>query len=268
MSRAISVGAVKKLLYDVLEESEDRIVLNRWVNGFIIGLILLSIPILILETVESLESAYRYVFLSLEILTVAVFSLEYVARVWIADLKPDFQDCLYPRLRYLISAEAVIDLLTILPFFLPLLANYLRLLRTLRLFRLVRVMKIGRYSEAIETMGRVIFKKRAELGVAMMIVAIVLVFTSALMYTIEGSVQPEAFSSIPATMWWTVATLTTVGSSNIYPITTAGKLLGGFMAIFFLGLFALPAGIIAGGFGEEIESKKTHICPHCGEKLD
>lgn len=268
MRKTIPVGPLKKFLYDALEESENRIALNRRVNGFIMALILLSVLLLILETVDSFESAYAPLFLGLEIFTVSVFALEYAARAWIADLKPDFQRYRYPRLRYLVSAAAIIDLLAILPFFLPLLMNDLRLLRTLRLFRLLRVMKLGRYSDAIQTMGRVISKKRAELGVTMMVVSILLVFTSALMYAIESSAQPEAFSSIPATMWWSVATLTTVGYGDVYPVTTTGKLLGSLMAIFCLGLFALPAGILAGGFSEEVESQKTRVCPHCGEEVD
>lgn len=268
MYETIPVSPLKKFFYDALEESEDRVTLNRWVSGFIVSLILLSMLLLILETVESLEAAYRSLFLSLEIVVVSVFTFEYIVRVWIADLKPDFQHYRYPRLRYLVSADAIIDLLAILPFFLPLLGNYLRFLRALRLFRLVRLMKIGRYSEAIQTIGRVISKKRAELGVTVVIVVILLVFISALMYIIEGPAQPEAFSSIPVTMWWILATLTSAGDSDIYPITTAGKLLSGFVAIFFLGLFALPAGIIAGGFSEEIESQKTRTCPHCGEEID
>lgn len=87
------------------------------------------------------------------------------------------------------------------------------------------------------------------------------------MYYVENEAQPENFSSIPATMWWGIATLTTVGYGDIYPVTGLGKLLGGFIAIVGIGLFALPAGILASGFSEELskDKQKSNFCPHCGQ---
>ena len=130
-----------------------------------------------------------------------------------------------------------------------------RILRLLRLFRLVRIFKMGRYSTAFRMIANVLNRRKEELLVTLTIVLLVLVLASSLMYYVEHEVQPEAFSSIPATMWWGVATLTTVGYGDVYPITSIGRVLGAFIAIMGVGIFALPAGIIASGFEAEIRKK-------------
>jgi len=129
---------------------------------------------------------------------------------------------------------------------------------------------MGRYSEALKTFGIVLKRRKEELLMAVFSVLILLVIASSLMYFVENEAQPEAFSSIPVAMWWGVVTLTTVGYGDVYPITAAGKLLGAIMALLGIGMFALPAGILASGFAEEIQrrQKKRRICPHCGKDID
>ena len=115
-----------------------------------------------------------------------------------------------------------------------------------------------------------IFDKRAELTVTVTLLAVLLVLASSGVYFAEKSAQPEVFSSIPAAMWWAVATLTTVGYGDVYPITSAGKLLGAVVAILGIGMFALPTGILGAGFMEEIHRRKgvPRTCPHCGEPIE
>jgi voltage-gated potassium channel len=133
-----------------------------------------------------------------------------------------------------------------------------------------RVAKFGRYSKAIATFGRVVSAKRAEFLTIFSILVILLILASSLMYYVENDAQPDKFSSIPATMWWGIATLTTIGYGDIYPITGLGKLLAGLVAVLGIGMFALPTGILGAAFVEEIQGvkRKRSLCSKCGAELD
>lgn len=126
----------------------------------------------------------------------------------------------------------------------------LRMLRVIRLFRLLRILKLVRYSKAQDTLQRVMILKKPELVVTFSIGFVLLIFSSSAMYILENAAQPEKFSSIPATMWWAIATLTTIGYGDMYPMTEFGKFMGSIIAIIGVGLFALPAAIIASGLNE------------------
>ncbi|MDQ3101703.1 MAG: potassium channel family protein, partial [Bacteroidota bacterium] len=127
--------------------------------------------------------------------------------------------------------------------------------------------KLARYMNALNMIRHVFKEKREELTISLIFTLFILLMTSAMMYYVENAAQPEAFVSIPQTMWWGIATLTTVGYGDVYPITPLGKLLGGAIALIGVGLFALPAGILASGFGEELaHKKKHHTCPNCGHE--
>lgn len=153
---------------------------------------------------------------------------------------------------------ALIDLFAILPFFLPLLIPIdLRFIRALRLLRIFRLLKLGRYSYALSLLSRSLQNIKEVIAVAFFALVIILILASSMMFYIENEAQPEKFSSIPDTMWWAIATLTTVGYGDIYPITPLGKFLGSFIAILGIGMFALPAGVLAIAFLEEIQKKKS-----------
>jgi len=145
--------------------------------------------------------------------------------------------------------------------------------RALRLFRLFRVLKLARYSESIQTFVDVIRLKKEELMLMFFAILILLVISSSLMYNAEHEAQPEAFSSIPAAMWWGIVTLATVGYGDVYPITPWGKFIGSIVVILGIGLFALPTGVLASGFSEVLAQKKREhkdhfVCPHCGRYID
>ena len=166
---------------------------------------------------------------------------------------------------------ALVDLLAVLPFYLPLLLPFdLRVLRILRLFRIFRLAKIGRYSESMKVLTKVMQNKREELLISLSTTAIMLVLISSLMYYVERDIQPEAFSSIPATMWWGIATMTTVGYGDVYPLTAVGRILGATVCLLGIGVFALPAGIIASGLSDAMRrrGKTRHVCPHCGKDFE
>ncbi len=239
---------------DRAESEDDKV--SRVFDLFIMGLILLNVAAVIIETVDSIHSQYESFFYYFEIFSVVVFSIEYLIRLWACTADPFYASPIWGRVKYAFTISMLIDLLAILPFYLPLvLAIDGRFLRILRLFRLFRIFKLGRYSTAFQSIIYVLKKRKEELAVAVTIVIIMLIISSSLMYYVENEAQPDVFTSIPATMWWGVATLTTVGYGDVYPITPLGKTLGAVIAILGVGLFALPAGIVASGF-ESILSQK------------
>ena len=165
---------------------------------------------------------------------------------------------------------ALIDLIAILPSILAFVNSDFRSIRAVRLIRIFMLAKTGRYYRSVRLLGKVIVSRREELVVSFSMLVFMLIITSTLMFYVEHHAQPDAFSSIPAAMWWSVATLTTVGYGDVAPITAFGKLLGAFVAVIGIGLFALPTSILGSGFMEELEGgKKQRItCPHCQGEFD
>ncbi len=248
----------KKRIFETLEKGEEDDKLSKRFDLFIMTLIILNVILVILETEEHIYKAYQKQLDLFETISVFVFTIEYVLRIWTCTYLEKYRHPVWGRLRYIFSFAALIDLFAILPFYLPLvLAIDGRFLRILRIFRLVRLFKMGRYSKAFQMITKVILDRKEELLITLTMLVVLLVFASGLMYYIENEAQPEAFSSIPETMWWGVATLTTVGYGDVYPITPLGRLLGAFIAVLGIGIFALPAGIIASGFESELSKKRN-----------
>lgn len=256
-------------VFEVMEVAGEHDRLSRIVDLSIISLIILSVFAVMLETIQELGRAYGPYFELFEFGTVSVFTVEYLVRVWCAVEDERYRRPILGRLRYMISPLALIDLIAILPFFAPFLAKDLLFIRSVRLFRLFRLLRLARYSEAMNIFVRVFRSKKEELVIGLVALLVLLIFSSGLIYYAEHPVQPEKFSSIPASMWWGVATLTTVGYGDIFPVTTLGKICGSIIAILGIGLFALPAGILASGFAEEIAGRKEgeRTCPHCGRAI-
>jgi len=241
-----------------------------WVDVFLLALILLNVLAVILETVNSVQLRFSKVFWFFEVFLVAVFSVEYAARIWSCTADPRYRQPIAGRLRYVSSFFGVVDFFAILPFYvtlaLPASALDLRILRVLRLLRFARVLKLGRYSDSIGRMKRVFIARRGDLGVALAVVVVMLILASSAIYYVEADSQPDVFTSIPAAMWWGISALTTVGYGDMAPVTPLGKLLGGIIQILGVAIFALPAGIIAAGYEEEIRRgrAKSGICNACG----
>jgi voltage-gated potassium channel len=260
--------------YNLLEPTVSGTRAARALEWFLIILIFINISAIILESVESINAEYSDFFAALERFSVVIFSIEYVLRIWTAVENPRYN---FSRTKYLVSGMAVIDLLSILPFYLDVVLGFMPIqllfLRAIRLFRLFRLLKIARYLKALHIMQAVIKERKEQILVSIMFILFLLVIVSTVMYYVEHDNQPEQFSSIPATMWWGIATLTTVGYGDMIPVTPLGKMLGGMIAILGIGLFALPAGIFSSGLTEYMYGKnkrKSRIkhCPHCGADLD
>lgn len=258
------INKLKIRIHEIIEKAPEGDKLSRIFDIFIISLIILNVTSVILETVDILYLKYSAFFTNFELFSVAVFSAEYILRLWTCNLNERFRQPIKGRIRFALTPLAVIDLLAILPFYLAaILLVDLRFIRILRLFRILRVLKVARYSESIRNIARVIIGKKEELFMSVFILLIVLIMSSSLMYFVENSAQPEAFSSIPASMWWGIITLTTIGYGDIYPITPLGKFLGGIIAIIGIGMIALPAAVIVSGYFKQQE--ETRKCPHCGK---
>lgn len=259
---------VKQILFEVMEEN-DRFS-ARAVDLFLLILIVLNVLVVLLETVDELNARFGAFFYQFEVFSVAIFTLEYVVRLWVCTGYPRFAHGVVGRLRYLVTPMALIDLIAILPFYLPLIFTFeLRLLRLLRLFRLLRLLKMLRYSESLRIFTAVYRLKKSELTMVFMGIVFLLIIASAMIFHVEQEAQPDVFSSIPAAMWWGVATLTTVGYGDIYPITPLGKFLGALISLLGIGLFALPAGILGSGFVGALRRKSSSkfYCPHCGDEI-
>ena len=262
---------LKERIYEIMEMSSPDNVSSRIFHGFMVTLIFLNVMAVTLETVKSLSSTYAHYFNAFEMGSIAIFTGEYVLRWWACTADKKFESPVKGRIRFLMTPLALIDLMAILPFYLPMVFPLdLRFIRVLRLFRVFRVFKMGRYSESFKTLSNVLKAKKEDLAVTVFSVLTLLQIASSLMYYAEHSAQPDLFSSIPAAMWWGVTTLTTVGYGDMFPVTILGKILGAIIALLGIGLFALPAGVLASGFAEEIQAKKRtqKTCPHCGRELE
>ncbi|MDL2254062.1 ion transporter, partial [Ruminococcaceae bacterium OttesenSCG-928-I18] len=247
---------LRQKTYDLLRVDQHRSPGNRRVTGFLVGLILLATLLVILD---SFPMPHWYWRLS-AVVNVAItllFSAEYLLRVWTAPLCYPDKTPARARLRYIFSPMALIDLLSILPFYLLIFTNVdFAALRTLRLLRLFVFFKFNRYFHTLDTIGQVIRTKKRELITSMVAVFSLMMISSALIYSIEGQVQPEKFSNVLSGLWWAISTLLTIGYGDIYPITAIGKVLAAVVAVLGVGLIAVPTGIISAGFVEVMGKKQ------------
>ena len=263
------IRKLRKRAFEIIEKGDDP--RARAFQLSIMTLISINVVAVVMETVESFSVRYETFFDIFELFSVIVFTGEYLLRIWSCVENEEFAGSLKGRLRFSFTPLAIVDLLAILPFYLPMIFPVdLRLIRGIRLFRLFRLLKMGRYSQSLRTVAAVFKEKKEELMITVFAVLILLVFASSLLYFVEHEAQPEKFSSIPHSMWWAVAALTTVGYGDVHPITPLGKFLGATIAFLGIGIFALPAGILASGFNEVIQKRKAEpkTCPHCGKDVD
>lgn len=260
--------AARRRVRALLTLSSDGDPHSRLFDRFLLVLILLNVAAVVAASVQPFGSRYAEPLRLFEVFSVAVFSIEYLLRVWACVEDPRYSRPLRGRLRYALTPLALVDLLAVLPFYLTFLTVDLRMLRILRVFRLLRIVKFARYSRTLQIFGRVLLATRVQLLFTLMLMGVLLLLSASLMYAVEHTAQPEAFSSIPAAMWWAVATLTTVGYGDVYPVTAWGKFFGSLIAVFGIGMFALPTGVLGAAFLEEVRARdRTGTCPHCGREI-
>ena len=244
--------SVKKRVFEIISKAENGDRVSAVFDWCIMGLIGLSVVSIVLESFAEVYEQWHPFFHVLEIITVVVFTVEYILRIWTADLL--YPESKHPRLRYCFSFMAIIDLLAIMHFYLPFIVDlrFLRMMRMFRLFRLLRVFKLGRYFEALQVIVRVIRESGPQLIMSVVICFFVMLFSAIIMYEVEHPVQPEQFPNVISSLWWAICTLTTVGYGDVYPITAVGRFLASLISLVGIGIIAIPTGIIAAGFSHAI----------------
>jgi len=250
---------VLRRVYQVLKDHPDTRA-GRAYNAAMSALIVVNLAFVLIDTLhdrpEGLIDASRIV----EVVSVIIFTIDYVLRIWTASARYAGLGPVKSRLRYVVSGMAIIDLLSILPFYLPaVLPIDLRVLRVLRLVRLIRVFKLGRHSSGLARVGRVLKKSASALVSSMSVVVLLMIVAAVLEFYVESPVQPENFDSAFSGLWWAVSTITTVGYGDMVPVTVLGKVLGAIIELLGVGLVAIPTGILSAGFVEETHAEKERL---------
>ncbi|WP_247980594.1 ion transporter [Maribellus sp. YY47] len=264
---------IKTRIYRLVEKGSHGNRMNKYFDYFIMSLIILSVISIILESIPEINNEYRRLLRGFNVFSIVVFTIEYVLRLYVSDLTHPAKTRTKSAFKFIFSGYGLIDLLAILPFYLPMLIKMdLRFLRALRLTRFLRILKVNRYNDSLNLIWTVVKEKKSELAVTGFVTFLILLIASFTMYYVEGEKQPEQFPNIMASFWWAIATLTTVGYGDVYPVTGLGKCISGIIALLGIGIIALPTGLISAGFMGKIEKRK-HVsqekaCPHCGHPIN
>ncbi len=247
---------LRRRIHLLLENTDQRNPWGRRLQSALIGLILINVFCVIIESEPSIYADYSDAFTLIEVLSVLIFTAEYAARVWISveGSKARTARPLKARLRYMLTPMALIDLASILPFWLQFITGVD--LRVLRALRLLRVFKLTRYAPVVSLFLDVLREEIESIAAALFLLLVLMMVSSSLMFLAEHQAQPETFSTIPKTMWWAVVTLTTVGYGDAVPITAAGKIIAGASTILGIGMVALPTGILLAGLQDQIHRRR------------
>jgi voltage-gated potassium channel len=271
----MSENPIRWKLFNLIRDDAKNNLFSTIFDCVIISLILLNFTIVVLDTFNGIPSKMLKIFSYIEISSVIIFTLEFIARIWTAIyIYPDKKH-IVAQVKYVFTFKAIIDILSILPFYLPFLfpVRNLLFLRGIKLLRIFRLFKLNRYIDALSKIRDVLKNKSYQLFCSFSIVIVLMLLSSVLMYYIEVDNQPDVFKNAFSGLWWAIATVTTVGYGDIYPITGLGKILGAFIAILGIGLIAVPTGIISAAFVEQISKRKEQdedkkYCPYCGKKIE
>ncbi len=277
---------MKRRIFEIISPAKDGDKFSSIFDLLVIVIIALNVISITLSTFSVTDNDINFFHDAVEIVSVTVFTIEYLLRLWTSDLLYPERGKIVSRLRYMVSIMAIIDLLSIVPFYLPLfVAIDPMLLRSLRIIRLLRVFKLHRYTMALSSMQMVLKRKAKQLTSSVSVIIVLIMIASIMIYDIEAAAQPEVFENAFSGFWWSVATITTVGYGDIVPITLAGKVFSSIVAFLGIGLIAVPTGIISAGFVEldnerhekklaqemlkaKKEQEKKCFCPYCGKRVD
>ena len=297
---------IKRNVFEIIQPSADvsqARLASRIFDSVIMTLIVFSVLSVFICTFAIPDWLFR-ILIRVEFVSIIIFTIEYALRIWTANLLFPELNPVRARIRYITSPMAIIDLISILPFLVPVLHTYNLIgVRVFRLVRLLRIFKLNRYSDALAAIGDVFRSKSQQMIASTFFVFIILILASLLIYYAEHDAQPEQFANAFSGLWWAVATLTTVGYGDIYPITPLGRVLGAIIAILGIGVVAVPTSILSAGFMGMLEKETAEennkaretekqdrpagtpdahahpaesadappetpqYCPHCGKKL-
>jgi voltage-gated potassium channel len=239
-------------VFALLEPTGHSGRLHTYVDNFIVFWVLLSISAVILETVASIHSVLADEFRVLDLLAFSIFSIEYAARIYSAPENPAFRGRWSPRWAHVRSGQAIVDLLSILPFFLESFLHQHLDLRFLRVFRLLRMLKLTRYTSALGTLRKVLQREWQVIFASVFVMLLLVVFTASMGYLFEHPAQPDKFENIPQSIYWAVITLASVGYGDLSPVTPMGRALTVVLALVGIGIFAIPAGLLASAFTDQL----------------
>lgn len=239
-------------VYALLNPTPTSGPLHRYIDNVIILAVLISVVSIVLETVPVFHAMLGNEFRVLEYWTVAIFSIEYIARVYSCCELPEYAAPIKGRLRYMMSVSALIDLLAVSPFYVDLVLHENFDLRFLRVFRLSRLLKLTRYTGTLNTLFKAVQREQRVLLASAFMMMLLVILTASLGFELEHDAQPDKFESIPATMYWAVITLASVGYGDISPITPLGRAMTVVISLIGIGIFAIPAGLMASAFTDQL----------------
>jgi voltage-gated potassium channel len=243
---------LKKRLYEIIFEADTPA--GKIFDVALLFVIVVSVVLVMLESVNSFASRYLNVLRTLEWIITIIFTFEYILRILIVQ-KP---------IRYIFSFFGIIDLLSVIPTYLSLFAfgyQSLVVIRMLRLLRIFRVLKLTRYTQAGRFLMRAIWASRAKISVFIFFMLIIVVIMGTIMYLIEG--ETNGFKSIPTSIYWAIVTLTTVGYGDISPVTPIGQFMASIIMILGYAIIAVPTGIITSEIIKPTPVKNTQVCHKC-----
>jgi len=262
---------MRRSVFRALETAQEGERLSRYVDICLIVLISASVIAVILESMPSIDARYGEALNLFEVVTVGIFSVEYLLRLW-CSVEFDGNAGKSPvqaRLAYMTSFHALVDLLAILPFYLLMFGTFGSIdMRFLRAVRLLRVLKLTRYSAALNMLILTFRENGKALAAAFLILVTTMLLAASGMYYFERESQPVDFGSIPAAMWWAFATLTTVGYGDVTPITAGGKVFGALITVVGIGMVALPTSILATGYSQQLKHSTAAYKDKADKALD
>ena len=242
----------RQKIFSLLNPTPTSGNLQHLIDYLIIIAVLLSVICIVLETVPWIHQIFYWEFHFIEISTVALFSIEYLGRVYSCCEEPRYQRPIVGRVLYMFSLGAIIDLVAILPFLIGVIFHQMVDLRFLRVFRLSRLLKLTRYTGTINTLYKAVYRERRVLFAAAFMMVLLVVLTASLGYEFEHDAQPDKFDTIPSAMYWAVITLASVGYGDLIPVTPMGRAMTVVISLIGIGIFAIPAGLMASAFTDQL----------------
>ena len=258
---------LRQKVYALVNETPDSGKLHEIFEFIIVIWVLISVASVILESVDSINYYFHVEFIIIDTIAVAIFSTEFLMRIYSCTEDPKYQHWLAGRINFSRQFSSLIDIVAIAPFFLESLLDHLFDLRFLRVFRLMRLFKLGRYSAATKSLFYVIQREWPVMKAAIFIMLMLVMLAACLGYLFEHEAQPDKFENIPQSIYWAVITLASVGYGDISPVTPAGRTITIILALLGIGIFAIPAAILASAFSDQLRIERETMKQELYEML-
>ncbi|MHA1539234.1 MAG: ion transporter [Alphaproteobacteria bacterium] len=251
------IGRTRRWFYIQLAPSRWRKEGLSPLNRLSVFLIVFSVFLQILETEKAFWDEHKDLFVLMDWILVSFFIVEFSLRIWVNGLNAQYAG-FWGKMRFLRRPVSLIDLFTIIPFFITFGGSNLLWVRAFRALRIFSLAKFDRFTVAFKLLFHSITERSFELGITVILSLMAMILSATALYLIEGSVQPEKFGSIPRALWWSMSALTTTGYGDVYPITALGKIVASITAITGIALVAMPTGILAASFSQAFQKRKYH----------